>query len=229
DSGADTSLVARGVLDSISQAGKSVAVQAIPPVRLSPVGGREVVVQRMATFSEIVLTTSADPIMLRNLACYVEEANSRTELTVGRPIMKILGYSTDKLLDPGPGAEEEDIERHETRTALPCLQPTNLAEVTRYLEAKVEIATRMGLTLDDCTKLRGILQMRADSFRLEFGHDPPVRVAPMQVRLKPGATPIRAQPRRYSPNDRAFLDRHTSTLMKHRLIYKNHRSSWASA
>ncbi|GMF41553.1 unnamed protein product [Phytophthora fragariaefolia] len=270
DSGTDTSLVARGVLDSIGQAGKPVAVRTIPPVRLSPVGGREVVVQHMATFSEIVLTTSAGPLMLRNLTCFVEEDNSRMELTVGRQIMKILGYSTDKLLveardaqaewelggdtspkmdkdqssptslqricrlavaaqDPIPDAEEEDIYRHETRTALPCMQPTNLAEVTRYLEAKVEIATRMGLTLDGSAKLRGVLQMRADSFRLEFGHDPPVRVAPMQVRLKPGATPIRGQPRRYSPNDRAFLDRHTTTLMKHGLIYKNHRSRWASA
>ncbi|KAG7377355.1 hypothetical protein PHYBOEH_000921 [Phytophthora boehmeriae] len=178
DSGADTSLVARGVLDSIDQTGKSVAVRTIQPVRLSPVGGSEVVVKRMATFNETILTTSAGPLMLRNLACYVEEDNPRMELTVGRPIMKILGYSTDKLLvdardtqtewelgvealpkvdrdessptslqriyrlaeaamDSEADADEEDAERHEMRTTLPSMKPTTLAEVTRYLEAKI--------------------------------------------------------------------------------------------
>ncbi|GMF26358.1 unnamed protein product [Phytophthora fragariaefolia] len=107
DSGADTSLVARGVLDSIGQAGKPVAVRTILSVRLSPLGGREVVVQHMATFSEIVFTTSAGPLMLRNLACFVEEDNSRMELTVGRPIMKIRGYSMDKLLVEARDAQAE--------------------------------------------------------------------------------------------------------------------------
>ncbi|GMF39025.1 unnamed protein product [Phytophthora fragariaefolia] len=231
DSGADTSLVAHGILDSIGLAGKPVAVRTIHPVRLSPVGGREVVVQRMATF--IVLTTSTSPLMLRNLACFVEEANSRMELMVGRPIMKILGYSTDKLQvevqdvqagwelggdnspkvdkdlssptslqricrlaaqDQGPDAEEEDIDRHETRTALPCMQPTKLAEVTRYLEAKVEIATRMGLTPPSVGAF-----YRCE--RIHFGSS--------------SATP--------------HLSAHTSALMKHGLIYKNNRSRWASA
>ncbi|KAL3665945.1 hypothetical protein V7S43_008744 [Phytophthora oleae] len=108
-----------------------------------------------------------------------------------------------------PDAEEADTERHEMCTALPCMQPTSLDEVVRYRDAKVATAATMGLTLDGSAKLCGILQVRVDRFRLEFGHDPPVCVAPMQVRLKPGVAPIRAQPRRYSPNDRAFLDSHT--------------------
>lgn len=44
--------------------------------------------------------------MLRNLVCYVEEENLSLDLTVGRLIMRILGYSTDALLvqahDPKP-------------------------------------------------------------------------------------------------------------------------------
>ncbi|EGZ29951.1 hypothetical protein PHYSODRAFT_468927 [Phytophthora sojae] len=109
------------------------------------------------------------------------------------------------------------------------MNPTNLAEVIQYLEKKIEVAAKMGLTLDGTAKLTSILRVRADTFRVEFGNDPPVSVAPMQVRLKQGAQPVRAQPRRYSPTDRDFLDRHTRALIENGLIFKNHRSRWASA
>ncbi|GMF48372.1 unnamed protein product [Phytophthora fragariaefolia] len=270
DSGADTSLVARGVLDAIRVAGREVSVSDVDVVRLNPVGGRTIDVHREVIFREVVLTPSARPLMLRNLKCYGEEANDAMDETVGRPIMEILGYSTDKLLveardaspewelgltasanpsedsadtaqqrmcrlqvgtrdPPMPEDEADGIERHEIRTALPRMHPTDLKEVVKYLERKIEIAERMGLTLDGRAKLRAVMRVRVDNFRLEFGNDPPVRVAPMQVRLKNEARPVRAQPRRYSPNDRAFLDRHTAALLAHGLVYKNHPSRWASA
>ncbi|GMF39968.1 unnamed protein product [Phytophthora fragariaefolia] len=108
------------------------------------------------------------------------------------------------------------------------MHPTNLTEVIQYLEKKVEIATEMGLTLDGQARLTTILHVRVDSFRVDFGNDPPVRVTPMQVHLKAGAKPVRAQTRRYSPTDREFLDRHTRALLDHGLMYMNHRSRWAS-
>ncbi|KAE8992472.1 hypothetical protein PR001_g20930 [Phytophthora rubi] len=184
--------------------------------------------------------------------------------------MRILGYSTDKLLvkarevnsewelwpdefesdnsgeKPSPmprvcrlqaatrdppevEADADTVERHEMRTALPSMRPTSLNDAIQILEKKVEVAEKMGLTLDGRAKLRAILRVRVDCFRVEFGNDPPVRVEPMQVRLKAGASPVRAQPRRYSPNDRAFLDRHTAALLEHGLVFKNHRSRWPSA
>ncbi|KAE8980660.1 hypothetical protein PR001_g23652 [Phytophthora rubi] len=267
DTGADTSLVARGVLEALTQMGKVLRVNPVAGITLSPVGKEKINVTRIVTFDEVVLSTSAGPLMLRNLSFYVEEENGSMEVIVGRPIMRLLGYSTDKLLvearkvrpdwelgvaqsdnlEPGaaPAAtpwmrrlyaeppmlpdEEDAVERHLTRTATPTMHPTNLTEVIQYLEKKVEIATEMGLTLDGQARLTTILHVRADSFRVDFGNDPPVRVAPRQVHLKAGAKPVRAQPRRYSPTDREFLDRHTRALLDHGLVYKNHRSRWASA
>jgi hypothetical protein len=98
------------------------------------------------------------------------------------------------------------------RTALPSMNPTSLNDVSVFLEKKIELAEIMGLTLDGRAILRVV---RADCFRVDFGNDPPVRAAPMQVHLKAGARPVRAQPRRYSPTDRAFLDRHTAALIAH--------------
>jgi hypothetical protein len=97
ESRADTSLVGRGVLDALEHAGKAVSVR-VDEVQLNPVGGQSISVSRQATFGEVVITTSAGPLMLRNLTCYVEEGNDAKDLKAGRPIMLILGYSTDKRL-----------------------------------------------------------------------------------------------------------------------------------
>ncbi|KAE9282550.1 hypothetical protein PR003_g27379, partial [Phytophthora rubi] len=170
DTGADASLVARGVLDALEAMGKTLSIRPVAGISLSPVGKGAIAVTRSVIFREVVLTTTAGPLMLRNLSCYVEEHNNSMEMIVGRPIMKLLGYSTDKLLvearsispewelgghrtggsesDAAPTAlqkmcrlqessrdptltteEAEDVERQETRTATPCMRPTNLTEV----------------------------------------------------------------------------------------------------
>ncbi|KAE9309133.1 hypothetical protein PF008_g20785 [Phytophthora fragariae] len=270
DTGADASLVARGVLDALEAMGKTLSIRPVAGITLSPLGKGAIAVTRSVIFREFVLTTTAGPLMLRNLSCYVEEHNNSMEMIVGRPIMKLLGYSTDKLLvearsispewefgghrtggsesDAAPTSLQkmcrlqessrdptlttevaEDVERQETRTATPCMRPTNLTEVIQHLEKKVEVATKMGLTLDGRAKLAAVLHFRADCFRVEFGNDPPVRVVPLKVRLKDGVRPVKAQPRRYSPTDREFLDRHTRALLDNGLVYLNHRSCWASA
>lgn len=123
----------------------------------------------------------------------------------------------------------DDVERHETRTALPTMGLHDLGVVRDRIDAEVEAAKVKGLSLKGAERLREIVNARVDSFRLEFGHDPPVKVAPMQVRVKPDAKRTKAQPRRYSPDDRAFLDRHTTKLLECGLIFVNHRTRWASA
>ncbi|EGZ09875.1 hypothetical protein PHYSODRAFT_374997, partial [Phytophthora sojae] len=97
------------------------------------------------------------------------------------------------------------------------------------LDSKLAAARAKGLSAKGVKRLREILLRRQDSFRLEFGSDPPVKVAPLQVRVKVNAQPTKAQPRRYSPDDRAFLDRHTAKLLEFGLVFLNHRSRWASA
>ncbi|KAE8992361.1 hypothetical protein PR003_g21169 [Phytophthora rubi] len=171
-------MVTRDVLEALVKSGMSVQISRVDDVKLSPVGGRAVGVSRVAIFKEVVLTSSAGPLMLRNLACYVEEENLSQNLTVGRSTIKILGYSTDKLLvdarsnkpewehggsTPEKKAEpsqlqkmcrpqvearegtvvsdaEDDGDRHTTRTALPTMRPTNIAEVILYLQAKARVA-----------------------------------------------------------------------------------------
>jgi hypothetical protein len=85
--------------------------------------------------------------------------------------------------------EAEEVERQATRTATPCMRPTNLTEVIQHFEKKGEVATKVGLTLDGRAKLVAVPHLRVDCFRLEFGNDPPVLVAQLTVHLKDGVRP----------------------------------------
>ncbi|KAE9332596.1 hypothetical protein PR003_g14435 [Phytophthora rubi] len=270
DSGADTSLVARGVIDALQDDGVLVHIRQVADQELKPVGSGQLVASQVVQFKEVMLATSAGPLMLRNLECFVDESDPSHGLIVGRPIMKILGYSTDELLvrardaqtewelagaddTTAPTAEgttplqrvcrlqaaametsapsvaaSEDVERYETRTAFPTVAPEVLADLIRTLEQRFKVSTEMGLVLEPQARLKAILRTRQDVFRLQFGDDPPVRVAPLQVRLKPGVTPTKSQPRRYSPDDRAFIERHVDALLQHSLVFRNPRSRWAS-
>ena len=53
-------------------------------------GDQEFVVTQKVTFKEVVLTTPAGPLMLRNLEFYIEEANLARDLTLGHPTDELL-------------------------------------------------------------------------------------------------------------------------------------------
>lgn len=72
----------------------------------------------------------------------------------------------------------------------------------------------------------GTFMRRHDSFRLEFGRDQPVKVVPLQVRVKAQAQPTMAQPSLYSPDNMDFLERCTSELLEGGLVFLYHRSRW---
>ncbi|KAE9030305.1 hypothetical protein PF011_g665 [Phytophthora fragariae] len=107
DSGADTSLVARGVIDALQADGVLVHLRRVADQELKPVGSGQLVAYRVVQFKEVILATSADPQMLRNMECFVDESDPSHGLIVGRPIMKILGYSTDELLVRARDAQTE--------------------------------------------------------------------------------------------------------------------------
>ena len=67
-------------------------------MKLLPVGGAQVEVAPTAVLREVKLMTSAGPLVLRNLDCWVHEQDESVSLTIVCPVMLALGYSTDGLL-----------------------------------------------------------------------------------------------------------------------------------
>ncbi|KAH9185714.1 hypothetical protein AeNC1_012312 [Aphanomyces euteiches] len=86
-----------------------------------------------------------------------------------------------------------------------------------------------GLTNQDAGRLREMLFRYADVFREDVEGDPPVKVEPLKVRLKPGSVPVKCSIRWYPPAHMDFLKRHFEQLERASLVYKNNRATWASA
>ncbi|KAH9094099.1 hypothetical protein Ae201684P_016714 [Aphanomyces euteiches] len=189
----------------------------------------------------------------------VDEGTADCDLLIGRPAMERLGFSVDGLLvealkqqpiwDMDDVAEpigamarvnqprqlkleqEPDGDDDETEA---CATPelsrvTRDDEVQEVLEQKVAEAVEQGLPPGQVDELRRILRAYQDVFRLDFGKDPPVKVAPLKVRLKEGAVPVKVGLRRYPPAHMDYLRQHVAELEAAGLIYRNNRATWAAA
>ena len=98
----------------------------------------------------------------------------------------------------------------------------------RALEDSVQQAEQSGLSADGACRLRDILSRRVDAFRRALRGDPPARVEPMRVQLKPQAQAVKARPRRYDPVKTGWLASCIAALVAFGLLVRNIQAVWAS-
>ena len=79
---------------------------------------------------------------------------------------------------------ETDLGDDDKFTAFPDMKKSSKETIRAILDAKIEEAKANGIDGDDLTRLREILDRFVDVFRVEFGHDPPVKIKPMMVRMR---------------------------------------------
>ncbi|KAF0707227.1 hypothetical protein AaE_013712 [Aphanomyces astaci] len=101
--------------------------------------------------------------------------------------------------------------------------------VRTVLMSKVADAASQGMDEESVRRLQDVLVEFKDVFRLKFGRDPPVKVEPLKVQLKPGSVPVKSGLRRYPPTHVAYLEKHVRELEEAGLVYRNTRSRWAAA
>ena len=89
------------------------------------------------------------------------------------------------------------------------------------LEASVKDAAAQGLNASNAERLCGILSRRFNAFRRALHGDPPARVEPMCVQLKPGASAVKAMPRRYDPVKTSWLASFVAALLAFGLVFRN--------
>ena len=68
---------------------------------------------------------------------------------------------------------------------------------------------------------------RIDAFRRALRGDPPARVEPMRVHLKPQAQVVKARPRRYDPVKTGWLASCIAALVAFGLLVRNIQAVWA--
>ena len=73
---------------------------------------------------------------------------------------------------------------------------------------------------------RQILSRRFNAFRRALRGDPPARVEPMRVELKPGASAVKAKPRRYDSVKTSWLASCVAALLAFGLVFR--KAVWSS-
>ncbi|CAK5063913.1 unnamed protein product [Aphanomyces euteiches] len=73
----------------------------------------------------------------------------------------------------------------------PPVKPPEDVTVRELLAKRVIEARAQGMPEEALGRLEDLLLHYEDVFRLSFGSDPPVRVPPLEVKLRSGATPVR--------------------------------------
>ena len=98
----------------------------------------------------------------------------------------------------------------------------------RALEDTAQQAKQSGLSADGACRLRDNLSRRVDAFRHALRGDPPARVEPMRVQLKPQAQAVKARPRRYESVKTGWLASCIAALVAFGLLVRNIQAVWAS-
>ncbi|GMF12829.1 unnamed protein product [Phytophthora lilii] len=130
------------------------------------------------------------------------------EFLLGNDVLTMLGIDVYEQLDTlaandGQGGQDDefdDVNEPQIGTSVELSD-----ELRSAVEELIAKAVSKGFPRKFLPSLRRIAS-RFDIWRLKLGDDPPARVQPMKVRLKPGARPYRCKARRYPPEVRRFLD-----------------------
>jgi hypothetical protein len=138
-------------------------------------------------------------------------------------------HRTLRMAELSDGIDDDEGMCCATPELGPIAEPDDGEPVRTMLMTKVADAAAKGLEESAVEDLRDLLLEYQDVFRLKFGRDPPVKVEPLKVHLKPGSVPVKSGLRRYPPTHLEFLEKHVRELEEAGLVYRNTRSRWAAA
>ena len=105
-----------------------------------------------------------------------------------------IGGAVSVWRNPGHVQVRTTVERLVERGPELFMDPTEEKGARdRALEDSVLLAEQSGLSADGACRLREILARLVGAFRRALRGDPPARVEPMRVQLKPGACAVKAK------------------------------------
>jgi hypothetical protein len=102
------------------------------------------------------------------------------------------------------------------------------SKIQDSIERTIASAKLNGMSSVGLTRARELLQDFREIFRIRLGSDPPAKIPPLKVQLKPHFKPVKDTQRRYAPAQRAFLSTTIKKLESLGAVRANPTSLWAS-
>jgi hypothetical protein len=114
-----------------------------------------------------------------------------------------------------------------TETAGVATGTDSASEIQDEIERMIGSAKLNGMSSVGLTSARELLQDFREIFRIRLGSDPPAKIPPLNVQLKPHFAPVKETQRRYAPTQRVFLSTTIKKLESLGAVRANPTSLWA--
>ena len=225
DSGADRTIMSRGQWDELKSLDPT--AEALPlstPIECYTVGGHKMVATEYVRV-KILIHTAAGPVSPSQPFDCLLLSVDEDEFILGQDILTGLGIDVNRQLEQLAGSPTEDDD--DIDQGLPDVQgSTDKDQIKDVIDQMIERAVDQGFPVDQVDRLKTIVS-QYDIWRLTLGPDPPARVPPMEIRLKPDAVPYKCKARRYPPHLSEFLREFNGQLAALGWVYENPKSRWA--
>eukprot|EP00644_Phytophthora_capsici_P011685 jgi/Phyca11/123502/e_gw1.50.305.1 len=145
DTGADSNIISRALVDELQGVGSTLKLQALEPVVQVQVAGGARVVCRDAVILDLRIETAAGPLHLADVPCLVMEGHE-DEFLLGRKTMQDVGIDTDRLFDQLASGHVGDADADDVTSDNPQVAfSVDGDEVSGYLNKMVDAAGAAGL------------------------------------------------------------------------------------
>jgi hypothetical protein len=104
----------------------------------------------------------------------------------------------------------------------------DMADVRKACATMVGKAKEAGISTGGLERIGALLKRYEDVFRVRMGPDPPANIAPMVIKMRADARPVRATQRRYSQPQVAFITKKVKELVRVGALVYNPNAKWAS-
>ena len=176
-----------------------------------------------------IVTANNGTITIRDAPIWIIE-DDMDEILLGDDILVRLGIDVFDQLNRRGGMEIDYLESMETEESFPFLGGDDEEKITKILVEKVENAVSEGkLPGEMKTKWLDLFMSHKDEFRTIMGHDPPARLAPLEVKWDPDkAERIRPARISYTEEQKEFMDYYTDILIAKGYAYENPNARYVS-
>lgn len=153
----------------------------------------------------------------------------------GLMIMRLNRISDSGFKDDGRRTSVDYFSACAEKDPLPDASLLDPLDIDQHEENRCAVdkladnATANGLSPKHRSALRDMLHNHMDVFRTSFSSGPPAKLRPLSIELESDARPVRVRLRNYSKDQREFLSKFVSDLLRHGMAYPNPTSPWACA
>lgn len=228
DSGADLNIIPHSLVERlVRESPKIERKQLTAGVDCITVGGR-ILTAKETVECRIKIHTAAGAVRPVDPVTFHVLKMDSDEVLLGNHFLSSLGIDVQAQLERLAEENPEDEKNTGAERDNDLLHEPDADELREAVEEMIRKAIARGFPKAKEERLRTIVYM-FDIWRITMGRDPPARVTPLKVALKENATPFRCKPRRYTPQQKAFLEQFNKELEKLGWVFKNNQSRWASA